>query len=202
MDIRRVSLALFLVTVSALSAAEVPVTFQAGTPASAAEVNANFSNLDNRLELSLGGIIISSYVASASSVASATCPSDTLIVSANCSCEGDGATVNYGVLFGCNVAGNGGFVGCFPEAATYSPFRADPTATVVVVCGGAVRNNGTTILPVSLSIAKAGTMPAAQQSVVDPVDARTAMDELEVAIKKVSDQIQDYKAVLLEKSQP
>lgn len=183
--------ALVLLQFAATAFADVPVTFQPGTPARAADVNQNFSNLDTRLNASLGGIIVSSYFASNDGVADALCPADTLVLSANCHCEGDGTSRNFGVLFFCQVSGNGGVAGCIPEGLTYNQFLLDPRATVEVVCGGAVRNDGTTILPVPLS--ESAVLSGAEQPVLSTESSKTASDELESQIKSVNDQLLDIK---------
>ena len=183
--------ALVTLQFAAVAAADVPVTFQPGTPARAADVNQNFSDLDTRLNASLGGIIVSSFFSSADGVASASCPNDTLVLSANCDCEGDGSTRNFGVLFVCQVSGNGGVAGCFPEGVTFNPSLLDSLATVEVKCGGAVRNDGTTILPVPLS--QPAALPGAGKPALDAQTSKTASDELESQVKSVNDQLLDIK---------
>jgi hypothetical protein len=192
MKTRGFFVALLSMQLAAVAVADVPVTFQPGTPAKAAEVNQNFSNLDSRLNASLGGIIVSSFFSSADAVASAVCPNDTLVLSANCDCDGDGTSRNYGVLFACVVAGNGGVAGCFYEGLTYNQFLLDPRATVEVVCGGAVRNDGTTILPVPLS--QSAVISGTAESKPDAESIKVASDELEATVKQVNDQLLDIKA--------
>mgnify|MGYP001814806943 CR=1 FL=1 len=69
-----------------------------------------------------------------SGVVAAVCPSDTNVQSVSCDCDYMDGTRNFGVLFSCAVAGNGGVAGCFNEAATYNPYLPPPMATARVVC--------------------------------------------------------------------
>ncbi len=119
------------------------------------------------------------------------CPSDTLVLSANCDCDGDGETRNFGVLFICQVSGNGGVAGCFPEGATFNQFLLDPLATVVVNCGGAVRNDGTTILPVTLS--ESAVLAGTEEPVLSTDSSKKAADELEAEVKNANDKVLDIK---------
>ena len=194
MRIQRLSIGLVLILFSLTASADVPVTFQSGTPASAAEVNQNFSDLDSRLNASLGGILIARFVNSAAGVTSAACPIDSLVLSANCTCDGDGSTRNFGILFGCDIAGNGGVAGCFPEGVTFDPFLLDPLASIQVVCGSGVRNDGTIIIPVIL--AKTASISGGEKTEPDSGDRKTASDELESKFKKVNEQFLDYKSGL------
>ena len=194
MRIQRLSIGLVLILFSFAASADVPVTFQSGTPASAAEVNQNFSDLDSRLNASLGGILITRFVNSAAGVASASCPIDSLVLSANCTCDGDGSTRNFGILFGCDIAGNGGIVGCFPEGVTFDPFLLDPLASIQVVCGSGVRNDGTIITPVIF--AKTASISGGEKTESSSDDRKTTFDELESKFKKVNEQFLDYKSGL------
>ena len=104
------SLVLFLIAPVGL-AQGVPNTFTAGTPARAAEVNENFTDLDTRL--TTGENVVSQLFAefdflyientSATGVVTSLCPVDTIGISANCQCDGDGTTSNFGGLFGCSI---------------------------------------------------------------------------------------------------
>ena len=60
---------------STLAEAEVPVAVETATPVSAADGKMKRTDLDNRPELSLGGIMFSAYLSSASGAVSAICPS-------------------------------------------------------------------------------------------------------------------------------
>jgi hypothetical protein len=176
---------------AAVAAADVPVTFQPGTPARAADVNQNFNDLDTRLNASLGGIVLTQFTNSAPGVTSASCPANSLVVSANCDCDGDGTTRNFGILFGCQVAGNGGVAGCFPEGITFDPFIGDPTVTINIVCAGALRNDGTVITPVLFS--ETASLSSSQKSAPISENSKTASDELESEAKKLNDQLLDIK---------
>lgn len=72
--------------------------------------------------------------ASNSGVAAGQCPAGTSIVSANCDCESVNGTRNFGVLFGCQVAGNGGASGCIADAGTFNPTLPGPRADLTVLC--------------------------------------------------------------------
>lgn len=86
-------------------AQNVPNQFTAGTPAVASEVNANFASVDGRIaQINTDGQTIvsvveqlfaeittqSSPIGSGTVVASSTCPINTIPISANCACTGDG----------------------------------------------------------------------------------------------------------------
>jgi len=179
---------------SLVAVADVPVTFQPGTPASAAEVNQNFSDLDTRLNASLGGIWISSVAAASDTstgVVSTSCASNQLVVSANCSCDNVNGARNFGILFHCRVAGNGGVAGCFPEGVTYDPQLPPPEATIEVVCASGVTNDGTPITPVFSSAVSAA--PNAGKLDFDSALSKVASDALEADLKVAQDQELDFK---------
>ena len=180
---------------SLVAVADVPVTFQAGTPASAAEVNQNFSNLDTRLNASLGGIVISSVAASSDTstgVVGTSCTSNSLVVSANCECNNVNGTRNFGVLFACVVAGNGGIAGCFPEGTTYDPQLPPPEATVEVVCAAGITNDGTPITPTFFP--KASASPNAGKLDFDSAFSKVASDALAAELKVAQDLESDFVA--------
>ena len=174
--------------------ADVPITFQAGTPARAADVNQNFADLDSRLNSSLGGLIVSSVIASVTGVASASCPSDRIVLSANCDCDYVNGTRNFGVLFGCQVAGNGGVAGCFAEGTTYNPLLPNPLATVHLRCLSGVTNDGTPIVPGYVPLSS--TMMGGNEKTMAPQQDTTLSDELEAAVKMLQDKALDYDAHL------
>ncbi len=183
--------ALVTLQFAAVASADVPVTFQPGTPARAADVNQNFADVDSRLNASLGALILTQVSNSAAGVVSASCPANNLVVSANCDCDGDGTTRNFGILFGCQVAGNGGVGGCLPEAITFDPFIADPTVTVNLVCAGAQRNDGTVITPVPFS--ETASLSGSETFSPDPESIKTSSDQLESEVKTLNDQLLDIK---------
>lgn len=188
---------LLCMMLSLVAVADVPVTFQSGTPASAAEVNQNFSDLDTRLNGSLGGIFVTSVAASSdttTSVISTSCASSEIVVSANCSCDYVNGTRNYGVLFACRVAGNGGVAACFPEGTLYDPQLPPPETTIEVVCASGITNDGTPITPVFFSPVSAA--PNAGKLEVDSALSKVASDALEAALKVVQDQESDFKTKL------
>jgi hypothetical protein len=149
-------LALFLIA-SVSMAQGVPNTFTAGTPARAAEVNANFSDLDSRVtantaDITAGEAIIGQlfaeidflYVesASAAGVVQSECPVDTIGISANCACDGDGITSNFGVLFGCSIFPEGAVGACFPEAGSFNGALPTSPVTATAVCVSAILVDG------------------------------------------------------------
>ena len=194
MHTQRILCGLVLVLFSIMASADVPVTLQSGTPARAADVNQNFTDLDTRLNASLGGILISQWFSTADGLTSAVCPADSLVLSANCDCDGDGSTRNFGILFVCQVAGNGGVAGCFPEGVTFNPQLLDPSATVEVVCGSGVRNDGSIIIPVIFS--RSAAISGGENSERNADASKAASDELENKIKTVNDNLLDYKSNL------
>lgn len=80
-------------------------------------------------------------------VAGAICPVDRIPVSASCACDNNDGSNNFGVVFGCGVAGVGAVGGCFPEALTYNPSLPEPIVTVEALCLGAESADGTPWLP-------------------------------------------------------
>ena len=148
------SLALLLIASTSM-AQGVPNTFTAGTPALAAEVNANFTDLDTRtstnttnIALSLGGLTLTQVpVRDGSGVAGAQCPVNSLVGSANCFCDGDGITTNFGLLVACQIAGNGGVAGCFPVGLVFDPNLPSAVADLNLICVSGVQNDGTPIVP-------------------------------------------------------
>lgn len=129
---------------SAMASAQegVPNTFEAGTPARAAEVNANFSSVDQRLADTLVGIDVRASTSVGSGVASASCPASHRVVSAGCGCSNEGGTRNFGVLFFCSVSGNGGLAGCFSDSGTFNSGLPSPLAEIEVTCLAVNRGDG------------------------------------------------------------
>jgi len=150
------SLAFFLIA-SVGMAQGVPNTFTAGTPARAAEVNANFANLETRANglhnrLTSGEAIVDQLFAeinfelstsSAAGVSAALCPQATIPIAASCSCVGDLTTINLGMLFTCELVSDGVVAGCFLEPFTFDPGLADSTAIARATCVSAVLVDGT-----------------------------------------------------------
>ena len=181
------AIAAFATLVSFAAGADVPFTFHSVTPAYSWQLNQNFRNLDWRVNASLGGIIIRRVSASSGTgVASVSCPTNSLVVSANCHCDPESNTRNYGVLFGCTVAGNGGVVGCFPEGVTYDPTKPMPNAYLNLECISARTNAGNEIIPVPIS----ATEPVVQKT------SKENSDLLEAEIKRVQDQVDDFTTIL------
>lgn len=174
----------------------IPFNFEAGTPALAAEVNANFGNLDTRLNASFGALIVSQVSAQDDGVVGAMCPSDRLVASAGCHCDNVGGTRNFGVLFGCGVVGNGGVAGCFPEGTTFNSALPPPLATVNLVCLSGRANDGTPLEPTPVVLSGlAGSEKSISTSVLSGTDNAAQLDaatEFEVALKTLQDQVMDH----------
>lgn len=159
-------------TMSALAAAAVPNLFVAGQPASAAQVNQNFQYLDQRTNGAIGTLITTKFSASSeitTSVASVTCAPNSIVLSASCGCNNAGGTRNFGVLFGCNVAGNGGVVGCFNEAGTFNPGLPPPRGDISVVCLSGLQVDGTPLFafPAAKASSDAGELERAERDLLD-----------------------------------
>ena len=180
------SLALLLIA-SVGMAQSVPNTFTAGTPARAAEVNANFADVDSRIDgiltdgQALAGVVgqlfsaiqFSTEVASAEIVATAECPATAIVVSSSCFCEGDGNTRNIGILAACTVgpgAGSGTLVGgralggCLFEALTIDLALPDPIVNVSAMCMEATLVDGS---PAPVSVIAPGGGGLQKPSAVD-----------------------------------
>lgn len=156
------SIALLLIA-SAGMAQNVPNTFSSGTPALASEVNANFADVDSRVNTNtadgaalttvVDGLfaeitIEETVIAEEEFLAIAQCPVDTVAVSANCSCGGDGLTENFGVLSLCAAGddGVGQSAGAFCDIDfSFDPALAMPRAQVSAVCVGATQVDGTKV---------------------------------------------------------
>lgn len=80
-------------------------------------------------------------------VAGAQCPVDRIPVSASCVCDNNDGDNNFGVVFGCTVAGVGAVGGCFSEALTFDPMLPEPVVTVGALCLGAESADGTPWVP-------------------------------------------------------
>jgi hypothetical protein len=147
---KKISTILALMAVSSVAIAQpvtLPYQFQPGQPARSSEVNTNFDVLRQSINRGFGMFFterVSAVSPENSTVASASCPADTLVMSVNCGCDGSGGR-NLGVLFGCELAGNGGIVGCFNEPSTFSFTRPPPRGVVTLLCMGAFSNEGNRI---------------------------------------------------------
>ena len=168
-------------TVSVTAAAAVPFTFNSGTPARASEVNANFQNLDQRVGNAVGAVQVLTVTNSGSSnsaaVSSALCPAGTLVTGVGCDCSSQSGSRNFGVLFFCNLGGNGGVAGCFPEGTTFDPNKPVPLASITVKCLGATQTDGDSLTP------------ATSKSLA-------AKDELERSLSEVDAQAQTHETLL------
>jgi len=139
---------LFIASVS--MAQSVPNTFAAGTPARAADVNANFSNLDTRVNSASAAAaqaitditVIESEFIEDEGFATASCPAGMIAISANCVCLGDGVASNFGMLAAC-ASGDDGTGTQVAVAAcdidfTYDPGLPLPQTGVSATCVGLV----------------------------------------------------------------
>ncbi len=147
---------------------QVPNTFQAGQPARAAEVNANFTTLESAANQNASDISANAASSTAtdavvdqlySSIGFAavvdtvgapgfnfgSCPAGSIPVSATCACDGDGVTNNFGYVWACGVVGDGvddfAVAACF-EDYTFDPTLAEPQAYVDVMCVSATQVDG------------------------------------------------------------
>ena len=91
-------------------------------------------NQDGNLVCELTGVLFASYKSRATSVAGVTCPRNSFPVSANCGCDNANGLRNYGILFSCQMAGNGAIVGCFDEGVSYDFRKPSARASVTVMC--------------------------------------------------------------------
>ena len=136
---------------------------------------------------SLGAIIIRQLLSSSGTgVASALCPTNSLVVSASCGCDN---RVRYSELRGfvrLRVAGNGGVAGCFADSGTYNPAKANPLAKLALVCISARTNAGNEIAPV----------PVSASGGVSAQSMKATADELESTIKLMQDQVDDHTSSL------
>ena len=120
-------------------------------------------------------------------VAGTLCPAGSFVTSANCGCDNVNGTRNFGVLFACEIAGNGAIAACFPEAGTYDSFLPNPQATVQAMCVQ-------TILPASAtSFAKPADAAWSSTTKVNPLspglDASIEDPDLFKAMQSVRDQV-------------
>jgi len=166
------SLALLLIA-SVGMAQSVPNTFTAGTPARAADVNANFTDLDTRVNgldtrLTTSETVVSQLFAeidflyiettSETGVGSSDCPADTIGISASCYCEGDGDTSNYGILFACVAFPEGAVGACYPEGFLYDPNLPTSPVEVTAVCVSAILVDGTVASTFPIGAASSSAM--------------------------------------------
>ena len=147
---------------------QVPNNFQSGQPALAAEVNANFAELESAANQNASDITANAatstatdavvdqlyssidYVAMVDTVGApglnfGSCPVGSIPVSATCACDGDGTTTNFGYVWACGVVGDGvddfAVAACF-EDWTFNPALAEPQAYVDVMCVSATQVDG------------------------------------------------------------
>lgn len=144
------------VTVFAVS---IPNTFTANTPASAIEVNANFTALSNAADANAANLLSvvtaldsayryssiyyssinfsTTYGASVSEVLTATCPTGSLLVGGGVTCSSNSAnwsTTNFGVVNATIPVGNSIIGSCVADALTYLSYLYGPPVTVRAIC--------------------------------------------------------------------
>ncbi len=167
-------LALLLIS-SVGMAQSVPNTFTAGTQARAAEVNANFSDLDTRVNSASAAAaqaitditIMESEFIEDEGFAIASCPAGMTAISANCVCLGDGETSNWGMLSLCAAGDDGTGLQIAVAACdidfTYDPGLPFPQTGVSATCVGLV------------TAASASAMGLAKETLAAKVDYQTSM---------------------------
>lgn len=110
------------------------------------------------------------FTNSAPGVTGAECPNNSSVISANCHCDNVDGTRNFGVLFLCNIAGNGALAGCFPEASTFNPLLPEPLATVITICAQRVSLASASAFKAELSTDSTLTQKTDSVSVAPGVD--------------------------------
>ena len=170
---RGLAFSILLLTAGSLHA-QLPHTFQAGQPARAAEVNENFQTLWQGVANSVGVVTVEGRVAeSGDGLAGVQCPVDTLPMSASCSCNSVDGTRNFGVLFACEVAGNGALAACFDYQIDFS--LPPPLATVRAQCLGGQTNDGTPLVRIF------------------GMEIKTQSDEFGQTLNALQNQLHDYR---------
>jgi hypothetical protein len=200
------SLVLLLVA-SVGMAQSVPNTFTSGTPALAADVNENFADVDARIASGLAdgaaltavvdGLFADITVEETALVegeffAESLCPPDTIAISANCSCGGDGTTINFGVLSAClagdDGAGQQGAAAFCDVDFFFDPILALPIAEVTATCLGATKVDGTAAVAGKLNpnaeLQKAMGMPTSMQRQLQSAKDRAAARRNLVSIQQ------------------
>lgn len=106
------------------------------------------------------------------------CPTGTGVLSAGCYCNNGGQSDrSYGVVFSCQVAGNGGVGACYPYPLDYS--KPVPVAEISVLCGEEV---------------------ALPQSLTDKPDEMEQLNELSAKIEEVEAQLEGFRQAQVESS--
>ena len=155
------SLALLLIA-SVGMAQGVPNTFTSGTPALAAEVNENFSDLDTRVNSASAAAaqaitditVEETEIVEMEFLAQSYCPPDTIAISANCACVSDGVSANFGLLSLCasgvDDVGQGAAAICDIDF-TYDPGLPLPTAAASAMCVGLTYADGSQASTIAMS---------------------------------------------------
>ena len=197
------SLALLLIA-SIGMAQGVPNTFTAGTPALAAEVNENFTDVDTRVNSNLADVtalstvvdglyaditVEESTIVEAELFAESFCPPDTVAVSASCACSGDGVSTNFGVLDLCAAGDDGtGQQGaaafCTIDGFFYDSALALPPAAVYATCLAATKVDGTVVAASKLS-PNAGSQKATGMPTNLQRQLQAAQDRHAVRVKTI-----------------
>jgi len=206
-DMKYTTSLVLLLIASASMAQGVPNTFTAGTPARAAEVNANFADLDTRVNgldtrQTTGEAVVSQLFAeidflymettSITGAVTSLCPADTIGISASCACDGDGTTSNFGVLFGCSVLPDGAVGACYPEAGTFDPGLPTSPVTATAVCVHAILVDGTVA---STAVASTGQTVAESSSAMQKTS--TSEDTIQEVAVRYENQISAMRSARL-----
>ncbi len=200
-DMKYIASLVLLFIASIGMAQGVPNTFTAGTPALAAEVNENFTDLDTRL--TTGEQVVSQLFAeidflyvetsSVTGVVQSLCPVDTIGISPSCVCEGDGDTSNFGVLFACAIFPEGAVGACYPDGTLFDPNLPTSPVSATAVCVSAILVDG--------SIASTSPIAAASSSAMHKSSAMkmtsTSEDTLQGAAVRYENQISAIRSARL-----
>lgn len=107
------------------------------------------------------------------------CPAGSLPIASSCACNGDGAEINYGVLDFCAVIELAGAVAsCVPDALTFDPGLAPPTAQVQATCISGETNDGTPWVPGIITPTAISPAPSGKGVLQGPMDMQSVLTRL------------------------
>jgi hypothetical protein len=174
-DMNYITSLVLLLVASTGMAQTVPNSFSSGTPALASEVNANFSDLDTRVNSASAAAaqaitditVMESAPVTGEGFAQASCPAGMTAISANCACIGDGITSNFGMLAACASGDDGTGVQVAVAACdidfTFDPALPFPETGVSATCVGLV------------TASSAAAMQSAKEILAAKVEYQTSM---------------------------